>query len=463
MGCNHLTRRTAAPVSYDVNMTPRLSDEEVAKRFADAGLIPLEPYKDSHTARLCICTTCGETIKARLTWFSQGNGACNVCAYRQRSESLKKYTAERAEELLRALDYEPLEPYPGLKNARWRARCVNCGHEATPQIKTLEKGHKCQKCSAVEHGEEGRAQRAPEAIDDMRQAGVEPLDPYPGTSAPWRSRCLTCGSEVWPRLSGIRGGQGACLKCGRDRASERQRLPHEKAAALMLERGLEVLEPYVNSNSPWKCRCLTCGSIGAPSFGAVVSGGQGGCFKCGKRKVAASKILDEDVAVAVMRAAQLEPLDPYPGSKHPWRCLCLRCDREVTPRRAGVMKGQGGCKYCAPVGIDRTAPGVLYLLKHEAFQALKIGVTSLASKTDRVERHAQFGWQEISRWDLDNAGIAEVAESLVLSTWRRDLGAPPAIHPDDMPQGGYSETVATIWVTELDALDHVARALSALT
>jgi hypothetical protein len=230
----------------------------------------------------------------------------------------------------------------------------------------------------------------------------------------------------------------------------------------MREHGLEVLEPYVNASTPWKSRCLACGHVGSPALAGVASGRRGGCFECGKRKVAATKILDADVAAAVMRAAQLEPLDPYPGSAKPWRCLCLRCEREVRPHRAGVLKGQGGCKFCAPVGLDRTAPGILYLLKHEGFQALKIGVTSATARTDRVERHTQFGWEEVSRWDFENAAIAEIAESLVLSTWRRELGAPPALQPHDMPQGGYSETVSMLWVSLEDGVVHVNRAIASL-
>jgi hypothetical protein len=43
------------------------------------------------------------------------------------------------------------------------------------------------------------------------------------------------------------------------------------------------------------------------------------------------KIAHED-AEGIMFAARLRPLDPYPGGDKPWRCQCLKCEREVTPR-----------------------------------------------------------------------------------------------------------------------------------
>ena len=443
-------------------MARKLSDEDVAQRFAKANLEPLEPYINSHVARRCKCLVCGSEILARLTWFTRGNGACNVCAYRQRSISLKKYTAAEAEALLEKLGYEPLEPFPGNKDDPWHARCIKCGHEGTPRVKTLEKGHRCQSCAAIDSGVKGREDRAPEAVKDFIAAGIEPMEPYPGTSRAWHGRCMQCGSEVRTYLSGIRSGQGGCLPCAIKLRADNRRFSHEKAAAIMLERGLEVLEPYTGAMVPWQSRCVTCGTIGSPSFASVADGRQGGCWACGKKKISASKMIDEDVAAAVMLANQLEPLEPYPGSAEPWLCRCMKCQREVTPRRHGVQKGQGGCKYCQSVGLDRTAPGVLYLVRSEDFQSLKIGVTSTAAKVNRLERHAKCGWVEVQQWSLDNGAIAEAVETLVLNMWRKNLGVPFAVLPSDMPQGGFSETVALIYVSVDDALAHIATALSAV-
>ena len=66
----------------------------------------------------------------------------------------------------------------------------------------------------------------------------------------------------------------------------------------------------------------------------------------------AGNAVDPVEAVDTMRAAGVEPLEPYPGSHAPWRCRCLTCGREVTPRYGLVSRDGGGCRYCASRAVD---------------------------------------------------------------------------------------------------------------
>lgn len=50
----------------------------------------------------------------------------------------------------------------------------------------------------------------------MRNAGVEPLEPYPGYDKPWTAQCRTCGKQSTPMYRSIAKGQGACFRCGTD-------------------------------------------------------------------------------------------------------------------------------------------------------------------------------------------------------------------------------------------------------
>ena len=106
---------------------------------------------------------------------------------------------------------------------------------------------------------------------------------------------------------------------------------------------------------------------------------------------------------------------------------------------------------------------MLYLVKSKDFQALKVGVTSTAAKVDRLKRHAKFGWLEVKQWSVENGATAEAIETLVLSIWRKDLGVPPAVLPGDMPQNGFSETVALLYVSVEDAVAHIEKSLAAVT
>lgn len=47
----------------------------------------------------------------------------------------------------------------------------------------------------------------------------------------------------------------------------------------MVKRGFEPLEPYLNSITPWRCKCLRCGSEVTPTYGNIRSG-WGGCRIC---------------------------------------------------------------------------------------------------------------------------------------------------------------------------------------
>lgn len=47
----------------------------------------------------------------------------------------------------------------------------------------------------------------------MREAGAEPLDPYPGPSKRWRCRCQSCGAEISPTFRAVERGGSPCSSC----------------------------------------------------------------------------------------------------------------------------------------------------------------------------------------------------------------------------------------------------------
>lgn len=50
------------------------------------------------------------------------------------------------------------------------------------------------------------------AATTMREAGLEPLEPFDDEDKPWRCRCMVCSRVVTPRLSSISAG-GGCKYC----------------------------------------------------------------------------------------------------------------------------------------------------------------------------------------------------------------------------------------------------------
>jgi hypothetical protein len=319
---------------------------------------------------------------------------------------------------------EPLEQYPGT-GKQWRCRCLTCGDEVRPRYANIKQGWGgCGRCGRLA---QSRTQRGPEAkaIVDFRAADLEPLEPYVNVMTPWRSQCRRCGREVSPLLNNIRSGQGACRWCSG------KRVDAEAAVALMRAESLEPLVAYPGRHAPWPCRCLRCGQTVSPRYGAVKKGG--GCRYCNDTAI------KPDVAMAAMRNAQLQPLEPYPGSLAKWRCRCLKCNKIVSPCYSTIQRGSGGCRWCRNSGFKAADDAVVYLITHTGFRAAKIGITD--SSGSRQKKHITRGWQVLYTVAVPGERAISI-EAEILDWWRGELALPTYLGQREMKQGGWTETVS---------------------
>jgi len=74
----------------------------------------------------------------------------------------------------------------------------------------------------------------------------------------------------------------------------------------------------------------------------------------------------------------------------------------------------------------------------------------------------KYGWELIKQWNLNTANTALTIETIVISRWRNELDAPVALTPKDMPQGGFSETAALVYVKLEDTANYIDRLVSEL-
>ena len=76
--------------------------------------------------------------------------------------------------------------------------------------------------------------------------------------------------------------------------------------------------------------------------------------------------------------------------------------------------------------------------------AHKIGIANIAKTklADRFYHHQKQGWQLIERWDFKLGKHAQVVEKEVLRKLRKDLDIPPYLAKEDMPFGGWTETMS---------------------
>lgn len=124
-----------------------------------------------------------------------------------------------------------------------------------------------------------------------------------------------------------------------------RKLTHEEAAARMVANNLKPLELYPGASVAWKCSCMICGTLCSSRLMHVMQKGHA-CPGCGMRRVSEKNRKPSAEAEAMMRAAQLEPLEPYPGALSHWLCRCLRCGNTVSPRVSHVQRGGSGCRTC---------------------------------------------------------------------------------------------------------------------
>ena len=247
-----------------------------------------------------------------------------------------KLSHDKAAAAMRSAGFEPLVPYMGV-DTPWLSKCRQCSRQVQPTLSNVRAGKRCRYCN-------GHTVIPDEAMALMRSAGLEPLVPYPGANTPWKCRCTVCGFEPTPTLNSARNGHG-CRNCAG------QVLDPAEAVRIMRAAGLEPKIPYPGADTPWPCRCIACGNNPSPSLSSVRAGS--GCKYCGRIKSGQARRIPEADAVAVMRAARLEPVVPYPGANNSWQCRCATCGRTISPSLATVRTGTGtGCSYCARKAVD---------------------------------------------------------------------------------------------------------------
>ena len=159
--------------------------------------------------------------------------------------------------------------------------------------------------------------------------------------------------------------------------------------------------------------------------------------------------MPEEDARTIMVGHDLQPLEPYPGSGRPWKCL-HSCGKVVTPTLSNVSAGKGVCRYCNSA-FPYDGPAMLYLVVDH--DAVKIGCCSARGR--RLEEHRRYGWQVAWAIDCPTGDEAYNLEQAVIAWWRGDLGLSPARDSVEMPQFGYTETAAWDEMSPSHVLDKV--------
>ena len=227
-------------------------------------------------------------------------------------------------------------------------------------------------------------------------------------------------------LKAQKDGRTGCARCKRGAI-----LDSQTAISRMVENGFSPLGPFPGASIPWASKCMTCGKVSDPRLSTILNK-MTGCRWC--KRI----FLDPSEAVALMLGYGYEPVEPYPGSMKKWRAVHTLCGHEVFPALSSLQQGHGGCKFCKTAGFDAGSPAIVYLISNKAFGAAKVGISKATN--DRVNQHMKEGWQIYRQFEC-RGDIALMLESALLRRWRTDLALKPKLSKQQMPQGGYTETV----------------------
>ncbi|MFD4909989.1 hypothetical protein [Kitasatospora purpeofusca] len=208
----------------------------------------------------------------------------------------------------------------------------------------------------------------------------------------------------------------------------------------MLEHGFIVLMDFLGTGKPWLSQCVAAGHIVAPRYDNVTSR-NGGCRFC--KRYGPGDPLE---AVADMRAVGFRPLEPFKNVASPWLSLCERCEKTSSPRLNNVRNRGGCCQHCARYGLDPGAPARLYILSHAAYGAVKIGITGLRTREDRIARFRGRGWTLFAQLEFLTGADAYHVEQSVIRRLRAE-GHPVFLSDAQMPIGGYKETFDATFVS----------------
>lgn len=333
----------------------------------------------------------------------------------------KKISSKVAEQIMLKVGLTPLELYVN-SHYKWKSKCNRCNEINFRSLKSVKK-HKngCVYCA-------GKKVNPDKAVQWMRDNELEPLISYPGGNKPWKCKCLKCGRTVTPSYKSPRQKKKpACGYCSKVRVDVSEVI--EK----MLKNGYEPLEPYVNSMTPWKCKCLKCGQIGYPRWSQI----QWYDSKC--QYCIGNKITDKQ-AITVMKKAGYLPLVPYVSSKSKWKSKHLKCGNVVMPKLNTIAAGMGGCRNCSIIGFEVNKSSYVYFLSHSVYKSFKVGIANKDSQPNRLLTHKKSGWEIVQIFKFESGWDALEMENIFFRWLRKDLRIPPHLKIEQMKQGGWSET-----------------------
>ena len=279
-----------------------------------------------------------DTTPARIL---QGIG-CEMC----RREKFRQIRCKTHEEYVVDVktnnpNVEVVEKYIDAKTPILH-RCVIHNIEWKTYPDSILKGCGCVECWKEKIGNQTRKNHKDYVNElSLKNPNIIVLDVYIDSNTPILHKCLKDGYEWYVRPSNILSGKG-CPKCSGN--IKRSHEEYIKEVSL-INSNVEVLESYVNMNTPilHKCKIHNIEWLTSPSN--ILQGC--GCVECGKEKISAHHSKTHEQYVNELKEANpnIFVIEKYNGANTSilHKCLIDGCEWMATP--ANILWGTG-CPQC---------------------------------------------------------------------------------------------------------------------
>lgn len=446
----------------ETGLKKRNSSQKVQEMLKAKGFKLLGEYTGAKEKMAVLCLKCGSTFDGTWGVISRKTGrGCLSCARKMAADKYRMDTTE-VRQRLKDARMELVGVYKS-SNKPVDCLCLQCGKVRKVRLSSLSRGGGCKPCGVKNAGKLRRTDESI-AIEVMRTIGkVEPLEPYTGQNIAWKSSCLECKKIVYPRLASVKRNKGlGCKHCSDRLGGISRRISQTAVYSFLIQEGFIPLETekYVDTSTDIKCT-HTCGAVVRTSYRKILSNknkGNGSCRPCGSKKYADANRFDIEVIDKIYLKQELRlKTRSYKGMRYKHPTICIKCGWEWETLPSRIALGHG-CPVCSKSSFKPNAPAYFYLITHNELNAHKVGIANIAktSLADRFYHHKKQGWILVRRWDSKSGAEISLLEKEILRVLRKELQLPPYLAKEDMPFGGWTETLSAeaISITKLrDLID----------
>ncbi|TCK63132.1 zinc-ribbon domain-containing protein [Curtobacterium sp. PhB136] len=274
--------------------------------------------------------------------------------------------------------------------------------------------------------------------------------------------CPKCGAQAAIESGKKRSGSGRRLHVGiNDLASRRP----DVAAQWHPTRNGDLAPSDVTSSTGVKAWWLDEFGHEWESVIASRTGGGVGCPICSGHKTLAGfndlATVRPDVAAEWHRIKNGELL-PSVLTQFSNRIVWWECTKgHEWKSTVNNRSHEQGCPVCADRGFQQSKPGFVYFLEHRGLRSFKVGITN--EGTVRLDLFQIEGWTILNLERFQNGAQALQVESAIKRWWRKDLGLPMWLGPEDMARtSGWTETISSDELTARECIERIRTEAAAL-